>query len=107
MWSEGLGTPVMSKGEVVSVLRSFGMKKFAAAMMYVLHEVFDMPTHYSICEPNEKEGRKLLAEIMNSGNFGHYENEKPNVYQHRLQYHIWKFKSIFRLAMIYPEESLW
>ena len=107
MWSEGLGTPVMSKGEVVSVLRSFGMKKFAAAIMYVLHEVFDMPTHYSICEPNEKEGKKLLAEIMNSGNFGHYENEKPNVYQHRLQYHIWKFKRIFRLAMSYPEEALW
>ena len=107
MWSEGLGTPVMSKGEVVSVLRSFGMKKFAAAMMYVLHEVFDMPTHYFICEPNEKEGKKLLAEIMNSGNFGHYDSEKPNVYQHRLQYHIWKFKRIFRLAMSYPEEAMW
>ena len=60
-----------------------------------------------ICEPNEKEGKKLLEEIMNSGNFGHYDSDKPNVYQHRLQYHIWKFKRIFRLAMSYPEEALW
>ena len=60
-----------------------------------------------MCEPNEKEGKKLLAEIMNSGNFGHYDSEKPNVYQHRFQYHIWKFKRIFRLAMSYPEEALW
>ena len=41
MWSEGLGTPVMSKEEVISVLRSFGMEKFASAVMFVLHEVFE------------------------------------------------------------------
>lgn len=107
MWSEGLGTPVMSNAEVLSVIRSFGMTKFAAAVMYVLHKAFDMSSHYYICDPNEKEGKKLLAEVMNSGNFGHYDSEKPNVYQHRFQYHIWKFKRIFRLAMSYPEEALW
>ena len=132
MWSEGLGTPVMSNEDVMSVIRSFGMTKFAAAVMYVLHKVFENEecrmkneecsdaddgkgneecilsfAPWMICEPNEKEGKKLLAEVMNSGNFGHYDSEKPNVYQHRFQYHIWKFKRIFRLAMSYPEESLW
>ena len=107
MWCEGLGTHVMSNEEVMSVIRSFGMTRFAAAVMYVLHKVFDMSSHYYICNLNEKEGKKLLAEIMNSGNFGHYDSEKPNVYQHRFQYHIWKFKRIFRLAMSYPEEALW
>ncbi|OYP62570.1 nucleotidyltransferase family protein [Prevotella sp. P2-180] len=126
MWSEGLGTHVMSNEEVMSVIRSFGMTKFTAAVMYVLHKVFENEEYilneecrmkneecseadipWMICEPNEKEGKKLLAEIMNSGNFGHYDSEKPNVYQHRFQYHIWKFKRIFRLAMSYPEEALW
>ena len=107
MWCEGLGTHVMSNEEVMSVMRSFGMTKFAAAVMYVLHKVFDMSSHYYICNLNEKEGKKLLTEIMNSGNFGHYDSEKPNVYQHRFQYHIWKFKRIFRLAMSYPEEAMW
>ena len=40
MWSKGLGTPVMSKEEVMAVLRSFGMEKFAGAVMWVLNEVF-------------------------------------------------------------------
>ena len=40
MWSEGLGTAVMSAQEVMAVLRSFGMGKFASAVMYVLQEVF-------------------------------------------------------------------
>ena len=120
MWCEGLGTPVMSNAEVMSVIRSFGMTRFAAAVKYVLHKVFENEEcrmkneecissyePWMICEPNEKEGKKLLAEIMNSGNFGHYDSEKPNVYQHRFQYHIWKFKRIFRLAMSYPEEAMW
>ena len=41
MWCEGLGTPVMSAQEVMSVLRSFGMGKFAGAVMWVLHKVFE------------------------------------------------------------------
>ena len=49
----------------------------------------------------------MLDEMMDIGNFGQYDIEKPNVYQHRLHYHIWKFKRIFRLAMSYPEEALW
>ena len=105
--SEGIGNSVKSPDEVMAVLRSFGMTKFTAAVMYVLKEVFAMPAYYYICEPNEKEGKMLLAEMMNIGNFGHYDSEKPNVYQHRFQYHIWKFKRIFRLAMSYPEEALW
>ena len=106
MWCEGLGTHVMSNEEVMSVIRSFGMTKFAAAVMYVLHKVFDMSSHYYICEPNEKEGKKLLADIMNIGNFGHYNSKKPNMYQHRLKYHIWKFKRMFLFAISYPEEAL-
>ena len=43
MWSEGLGTAVMSKEEVMAVLRSFGMGRFAGAVMWVLNEVFSMP----------------------------------------------------------------
>ena len=106
IWCEGLGTHVMSNEEVMSVIRSFGMTKFAAAVMYVLHKVFDMSSHYYICEPNEKEGKKLLADIMNIGNFGHYNSKKPNMYQHRLKYHIWKFKRMFIFAISYPEEAL-
>ena len=35
----------MSKVEVMAVLRSFGMVKSAAAVMYVIHKVFAMPIH--------------------------------------------------------------
>ena len=108
MWSEGLGTPVMSKEEVMAVLRSFGMKKFASAVMYVLHEVFAIPTNYYICEPNEKEGKKLLAEIMQGGNFGQYDTRDAALKKGGMIKHgLWKLKRVMRLVRSYPEEALW
>ena len=108
MWSEGLGTPVMSAQEVMAVLRSFGMAKFAAAIMYVLQEVFAMPTHYYICEPNEKEGKKLLEEIMKGGNFGQYDTRDAELKKGGMVKHgLWKLKRVMRLVRSYPEEALW
>ena len=122
MWSEGLGTPVMSAQEVMAVLRSFGMKKFADAIMYVLHEVFSMPKRqlitderllitdgpWLLCEPNEKEGRKLLEEIMKGGNFGQYDERGKELKNGGMVKHgVWKLKRVMRLVRSYPEEALW
>ena len=108
MWSEGLGTPVMSAQEVMAVLRSLGMAKFAGAVMYVLHKVFAIPTHYYICEPNEKEGKKLLEEIMKGGNFGQYDTRDATLKNGGMIKHgIWKLKRVMRLVRSYPEEALW
>ena len=108
MWSEGLGTTVMSKEEVMAVLRSFGMGKFAAAVMYVLQEVFAMPALCYICEPNEKEGKKLLEEIMKGGNFGQYDTRDAALKKGGMVKHgIWKLKRVMRLVRSYPEEALW
>lgn len=55
MWSEGLGTPVMSKEEVMAVIRSFGMGKFAGAVMWVLNEVFGGANENENDNDNENE----------------------------------------------------
>lgn len=108
MWCEGLGTPVMSKVEVMAVLRSFGMGKFASAIMFVLHKVFAIPTHYYICESNEKEGKKLLAEIMQGGNFGQYDTRDAALKKGGMIKHgLWKLKRVMRLVRSYPEEAMW
>ena len=39
--------------------------------MWVLGEVFGMERDLMIIAPNEKEGRFLLSEIEQAGNFGH------------------------------------
>ena len=203
MWSEGLGTHVMSVSEVMATLRSFGMGKFVGAVMWVLNEVFvgehenenserqqeqlkttlcpqadgdewseiskngqelkengpqadskgrqqeqlkttfcpqadfegeqflinderlriihtvsikrgvhqatqvhDCP--WLLCEPNEVEGRKLLAEIMQGGNFGQYDTRDAALKKGGMMKHgLWKLKRVMRLVSSYPEEALW
>ena len=169
MWSEGLGTPVMSKEEVMAVIRSFGMGKFAGAVMFVINEVFGGGNEnekgqrrtrretdgcpqadfvgeressefkqnlnggpqaddggerklkrinrelkennfapWMICEPNEKEGKKLLDEIMKGGNFGQYDTRDAALKKGGMVKHgIWKLKRVMRLVRSYPEEALW
>ena len=173
MWSEGLGTPVMSKEEVMAVLHSFGMAKFAGAVMWVLNEVFGGANEndnenekgqrrtrretdggpqadfvgeressefkrnlnggpqaddggereisqinrelkennfapWMICEPNEKEGKRLLEEIMKGGNFGQYDTRDAALKKGGMMMHgVWKLKRVMRLVSSYPEEALW
>ena len=151
MWSEGLGTAVMSAQEVMAVMSSFGMAKFAGAVMWVLNEVLLMNDDrllitdvvhtentegnggpqadcfgerklkrinrelkennfepWMICEPNEKEGRKLLEEIMKGGNFGQYDTRDAVLKNGGMMKHgVWKLKRVMRLVGSYPEEALW
>lgn len=51
-------------------LKWLGLYPFAGAMMYVLKEVFCLDERYLIAPVNEKKGKFLLTEIMQSGNFG-------------------------------------
>lgn len=55
---------------LVAKINSFGLQKFLAAMMWVLKYACGMPEKWKLCEPNEKEGRFLLEEVMAAGNFG-------------------------------------
>ena len=178
MWSEGLGTHVMSAQEVMAVIRSFGMGKFAGAVMFVINEVFGRANEndnendnenenengqrrtrretdgcpqaddvgesessefkqnlnggpqadgggerklkrinrelkennfapWMICEPNEREGRKLLGEIMKGGNFGQYDTRDAALKKGGMMKHgVWKLKRMMRLVRSFPEEAL-
>ena len=55
----------------MKTLKSLGVGRFAGALMHVLHEVFGMAQELMLCDSNEKDGKFLLNEIMQAGNFGH------------------------------------
>lgn len=113
-----LRTLYVEKGEnkagnegIMRTLGRFGMKKFTSAMMYVLQTVFAMPDEYLICKPNEKEGRFLLNEIMQAGNFGKYDERikrvKGSYMKVQCNHAFEKWKHNLRLITHYPEEVLW
>lgn len=62
--------PTKGRDEAMQTLKSIGLGRFTSAMMWVLHELCGTPVSELLCEPNEKEGKFLLSEIMMGGNFG-------------------------------------
>lgn len=54
-------------------LKYLGLWKFAKAVMYVLHETLGLPEEKMIAPIDVNEGRFLLAEIMQGGNFGQFD----------------------------------
>ena len=61
-----------------------------------------------LCEPNEREGKKLFEEIMEGGNFGQYDTRDAALKKDGMVKHgVWKLKRVMRLVRSYPEEALW
>lgn len=51
----------------------FAMVKFAKGLMWVMHEALGMQRDWMLWEPDEKEGRYILKQVMRGGNFGHHD----------------------------------
>ena len=62
---------------------------------------------WMICEPNEKEGKKLLEELMKGRNFGQYDTRDAALKKGGMVKHgVWKLKRVMRLVRSYPEEAM-
>lgn len=91
-----------------ATLCSFGMKKFVAAVMYVLRIVFDIEESLFLCEPNNTAGTFLLDEILRGGNFGKYDDRNGAIHvDNKIQHGLFNIKRNFRYLKHYPSEVLW
>ncbi|SHK47292.1 Uncharacterised nucleotidyltransferase [Fibrobacter sp. UWH5] len=58
--------------ELKANLNSFGLRKIAGALMWLLRESFGLDESLMLCKPDEFRGRWLLREILQGGNFGRH-----------------------------------
>lgn len=87
------------------LLRRFGLFDFAAAVMYVLHWLFDLPEEQMIVEPDKKRGILVLKEVLHGGNFGHYDPQMLKT--HTQMGHNWlRLKRDWKLLATFPSECL-
>ena len=81
-------------------LKWLGLWKFAGAVMYVLHNVMGLPEDMMIAPMDRKRGRMLLDDILNGGNFGHYDKH------HAVGHNLLRLYRDARLLRFYPSEAL-
>lgn len=88
-------------------LKWIGLYEFAGAMMYVLKEVFRLEEKLLVVPVNERKGKFLLKEIMQSGNFGQYDERNRNLARKTgVCRSLARLKRQYRFLRDYPVEVL-
>lgn len=89
-------------------IRSMGLGKFTAAVMYVEREMFGLQKDCMLCEPDEKAGYFLLQGIVKSGNFGQYDPRIRDAHSGgTFRLYLKNVRRLFRMIRYYPSEVLW
>ena len=89
------------------LFKEFGMERFVGAVMWIMQEVFGMDRERMLCEPDEKEGRYILAEVMAGGNFGHHDKRIRKVGKGKWQSVFATLQHAMHVLRRYPSEALW
>lgn len=93
---------------VLKTISSFGLTRFTSGVMWIMKDVFGMSEQSLLCEPDEKEGRFILDEVMTGGNFGHHDerlvDEKTTGKMRAIKKIL---KHNLHLLTHYPGDTLW
>lgn len=99
--------PKLLYSEPMAVVRKLGMECFVRRVMWIMQEVFGLDADHLLCELDEKEGYYILEQIMEGGNFGHYD-ELLNRQQHLSLVGIFSITShAFHLMTHYVQDVIW
>lgn len=92
----------------LEAIEKFGMRRFAKGVMWIMQHVFGLEELYLLYEPDEKEGRYILDQIMVGGNFGHHDERlKRNTKNSKVVGVCNILKHSAHLMSKYPADLLW
>ncbi len=96
------------RGQVFEEMRNLDLAKFAEAVMYVEQKMFGLEPEFWLCQPNERTGKCLLAEIELAGNFGQYDKRNQQVNRmSKIGVYLHNVKRNFVFFKMASSEVLW
>lgn len=106
-----LSNPVVvdsMRHNTITTVNEFGMTRFTKGVMWIMKDVFGMDEQHLLCEPDEKEGRYILNEVMTGGNFGHHDERLKDEKTTGKKRAVKKIlKHNLHLLSHYPADTLW
>lgn len=93
------------RDSVSQLLKRMGLWHTAGAAMWVLGEVTHLQESLMLTEPDEERGRKMLDDMLEDGNFGHYAKWKET--NNDVTFFFRKEKQYMRRLTFAPMEVIW
>ena len=94
------------KDDSVRWIKKLGMYRFASGLMWLMQYTFGMEDKYLLMEPNEKEGRFILQEVMMTGNMGHSDTRNWGSQKTAFKRFIHNLRRDAYLINHYPQEII-
>ena len=101
------GFNIGEKADTVYWISKLGMRRFTSGLMWVLQKDFGLEEHYLLMEPDEKEGRFSIQEVIQTGNMGHSDTRNWGSTKTPHSRFFYNLKRDCYLAKHYPHEALW
>lgn len=87
--------------------KEFGLLKFARGVMWVEKICLGLEDAFLLVEPDERLGHVILKEMLEGGNFGHYDERYKSRKNGYLARGMTDGYRLLKLAMVFPSESMW
>lgn len=87
--------------------KDFGMLRFARGVMWIMHNILCLEPKYLLVEEDGKLGKVILNEMMEGGNFGHYDERYKGREKGILARGLIDIYRLIKLARYFPSESVW
>lgn len=104
----------MISDDLLRLLEEFGMMRFAKGVMWKMKTIFvgrendnENEYFYLGIEPDECEGKFLLKEVMQNGNFGHHDERNHRINNKWVAPFATGIQHNWHLATHYPSEFFW
>lgn len=96
-----------NRTNTAQLFKEFGLSRFARGVMWIEEKCLGINEKYLIVEPDEKTGKVILEEILEGGNFGHYDER----YKFRNKGYIARGLTdsyrLLKMAKAFPSETMW
>lgn len=95
------------KTDAVYWIRRLGLSRFAEGIMWVLQQLFGLEKDNLLMPPNEKEGRFIIQEVMQTGNMGHGDSRNWGSKKSPVSRFFFNLRRDCYLVRHYPHEAIW
>lgn len=92
--------------QLTPMLKRLGLHQIAGAIMWILIKQLGMPQECAVAMPDEHRGRFVLNEILQGGNFGHYDARNARFRNTQFGRNIQRLVRDLRLLRYFPSEAL-
>lgn len=93
--------------DAVYWIGQLGMTRFACGLMWVMQEYFGLEKQFLLLPTDEKEGRFIIREVLQTGNMGNSDTRNWGSMKSPLSRFFLNLRRDLYLAKHYPHEAVW